>query len=281
MRGSKTIWRGWQVATLYTHSIKNVCLIVGVTTAYNISYYIDTPAQPYTIHTLSHQSFLCITTSSSPTNRFTWLCQMDTTSRTRTRILLRLGGEATRGYVGLWQLDLFQRAITRCSYECLHRCLSWSQWSQFSVGSEICRYTDDGRYADSDIHLLHEEIANILFRCRCLYSFHSSHTPSPPLSPIRCIHSYHPSHTPSPPFPSLVLDAFILTLLLIHPPLPSLALDVLFRGIIEDYYFKGSNRHQMWNNTESRIFAVASEHNVTIRTTSMCEMPLIPLRNAW
>lgn len=57
--------------------------------------------------------------------------------------------------------------------------------------------------------------------------------------------------------------------------------DVLFRGIIEDYYFKGSNRHQMWNNTESRIFAVASEHNVTIRTTSMCEMPLIPLRNAW
>ena len=38
-----------------------------MTTAYNISYYIDTPAQPYTIHTLSHQSFLCITTSSSPT----------------------------------------------------------------------------------------------------------------------------------------------------------------------------------------------------------------------
>lgn len=31
--------------------------------------------------------------------------------------------------------------------------------------------------------------------------------------------------------------------------------DVLFRGIIEDYYFKESNRHQMWNNTESRIFA--------------------------
>ena len=86
--------------------------------------------------------------------------------------------------------------------------------------------------------------------------------PSLPLSRIRCIHSYPPSHTPS-------------------PPLPSLALDVLFRGIIEDYYFKGSNRHQMWNNTESRIFAVASEHNVTIRTTSMCEMPLIPLRNAW
>ena len=57
--------------------------------------------------------------------------------------------------------------------------------------------------------------------------------------------------------------------------------DVLFRGIIEDYYFKESNRRQMWNNTESRIFAVASEHNVTIRTTSMCEMPLIPLRNAW
>ena len=31
--------------------------------------------------------------------------------------------------------------------------------------------------------------------------------------------------------------------------------DVLFRGIVEDYYFKQSNRRQMWNNTESRIFA--------------------------
>jgi hypothetical protein len=80
--------------------------------------------------------------------------------------------------------------------------------------------------------------------------------------------------------------------------------DSLFRGIVEDYYFSGKHRHDMWNNTEARIFQVgaisdsislrstiterhrgprqvATDLNVTIRPTSMCEMPLIPLRAAW
>jgi hypothetical protein len=57
--------------------------------------------------------------------------------------------------------------------------------------------------------------------------------------------------------------------------------DVLFRGIIEDYYFKGSNRHQMWNNSESRIAQVAEENGVPVRATSLCEMPVIPLRNTY
>ena len=57
--------------------------------------------------------------------------------------------------------------------------------------------------------------------------------------------------------------------------------DVLFRGIIEDYYFKGSNRYQMWNNSESRIAQVAEENKVTVRATSFCEMPMIPLRSTY
>ena len=60
--------------------------------------------------------------------------------------------------------------------------------------------------------------------------------------------------------------------------------DVLFRGLIEDYYFNQSNKQVMWNNTESRIFQMASGYGIPIRTATMCQFPLIPLRaneNRW
>ena len=98
------------------------------------------------------------------------------------------------------------------------------------------------------------------------------HAPSPP--PLLLVLPLPPPHLPPPPPPLLLLLLLLLLSPLfcvklytsrispscLHRPYhPSYtypyALDVLFRGIIEDYYFKGSNRRQMWNNTESRIFA--------------------------
>ena len=54
--------------------------------------------------------------------------------------------------------------------------------------------------------------------------------------------------------------------------------DVLFRGLIEDYYFNQSNKQVMWNNTESRIYQMASGYGIPIKTATMCQFPLIPLR---
>jgi hypothetical protein len=54
--------------------------------------------------------------------------------------------------------------------------------------------------------------------------------------------------------------------------------DPLFRGLIEDYYFKGSDRGVMWNNTEHRIYQLATEYGIPIQTASLCQWPLIPLR---
>ena len=54
--------------------------------------------------------------------------------------------------------------------------------------------------------------------------------------------------------------------------------DVLFRGLIEDYYFQSTNRHQMWNNTEHRIYQLATDYGIPIQTASLCQWPLIPLR---
>ena len=54
--------------------------------------------------------------------------------------------------------------------------------------------------------------------------------------------------------------------------------DTLFRGLIEDYYFNGTNRNVMWNNTESRIYQVATAYDIPIKTATMCQFPLIPLR---
>ena len=47
-------------------------------------------------------------------NRSTRLREMDSTSGAGARILLWRGGEATRGYPGLRQMDLFQRTSSRC-----------------------------------------------------------------------------------------------------------------------------------------------------------------------
>ena len=55
--------------------------------------------------------------------------------------------------------------------------------------------------------------------------------------------------------------------------------DTLFRGMIEDYYFNRTSRHQMWNNTEHHIYQIASDYSVEIQTASMCDMPLVPLRS--
>ena len=54
--------------------------------------------------------------------------------------------------------------------------------------------------------------------------------------------------------------------------------DILFRGLIEDYYFNQSNKQVMWNNTESRIYQMASGYGIPIKTATMCQFPLIPLR---
>jgi hypothetical protein len=54
--------------------------------------------------------------------------------------------------------------------------------------------------------------------------------------------------------------------------------DTLFRGLVEDYYFNGSNRGVMWNNTEHRIYQLATEYGIPIQTASLCQWPLIPLR---
>lgn len=54
--------------------------------------------------------------------------------------------------------------------------------------------------------------------------------------------------------------------------------DTLFRGLVEDYYFNGSNRGVMWNNTESRIYQLTTAYSIPIKTATMCQFPLIPLR---
>ena len=54
--------------------------------------------------------------------------------------------------------------------------------------------------------------------------------------------------------------------------------DPLFRGLIEDYYFKGSNKGLMWNNTEHRIYQLVTDYGIPIQTASLCQWPLIPLR---
>ena len=54
--------------------------------------------------------------------------------------------------------------------------------------------------------------------------------------------------------------------------------DVLFRGMVEDYYFLKSNNNMIWNNTEHRIYMLATEYDIPIQTLTLCDMPLIPLR---
>ena len=58
-------------------------------------------------------------------------------------------------------------------------------------------------------------------------------------------------------------------------------LDIMFRGLIEDYYFNKTNRFVKWNNTEHRIYQLAIDYNIPIKTLSLCEQPLIPLRSTY
>ena len=54
--------------------------------------------------------------------------------------------------------------------------------------------------------------------------------------------------------------------------------DQLFRGLTEDYYFNKTLADEMWGNPEHRIYMLATSYGVPIKTSTICQQPLIPLR---
>lgn len=54
--------------------------------------------------------------------------------------------------------------------------------------------------------------------------------------------------------------------------------DGLFRGVTEDYYFNETLDLYSWGNPERRIYKVATSKDIALRNTSICDMPLLPLR---
>jgi hypothetical protein len=55
-------------------------------------------------------------------------------------------------------------------------------------------------------------------------------------------------------------------------------LDDLYRGLTEDYYFNSTLEHEPWGNPEHHIYQLATSYNIPLRSMSVCEQPLIPLR---
>ena len=55
-------------------------------------------------------------------------------------------------------------------------------------------------------------------------------------------------------------------------------LDDLYRGLTEDYYFNSTLEHEPWGNPEHHIYQLATSYNIPLRSMTVCEQPLIPLR---